>query len=222
MRKYFFVSFCIFILTIFTYGQNSCVNNIFATYIYFPSETTNQNENNFKLQSNRGEYHFQYSGFTDVYIEYHKKDIKFPKEEYYFPDQYNEIRKLKTNQNTMIPSMKFNLNPFFVSYNGITFVDSIILSQYDTSDIQLHRYIIILTKNYNIEVHFKLPDEFIKTLIYQEPTYFNVYTYILGWNSEIDAIDKFSYKLRVEKKNDLISKKWYDVTNELLSTMKIY
>jgi hypothetical protein len=135
------------------------MNNINASYIHFPSETINQNENLFTLSGDRGEYHFQYSGFTDVYIEYHKTDIQFPTEEYYFPDMFNKIRKLKTDQNTMIPAMKFNLSPFFVTYNGITFVDSIILSQYDTSDIQLRRYIIILTNNYNIEVDFKLREE---------------------------------------------------------------
>lgn len=222
MRKYLYLLLFTLIITVFAYSQNSSVNNINARYIQFPSETINQNENLFKLSGDRGEYHFLYSGFTDVYIEYHKTDTQFPTEEYYFPDMYNEIRKLKTNQNAMIPAMKFNLSPFFVTYNGITFVDSIILSQYDTSDIQLRRYIIILTNNYNIEVDFKLREDFIKTLIYQEPKYFRVEAYTLAWNSEINAIESFCDKLRFEKRSELVSKKWYDLTNELLSTMKIY
>ena len=223
MRKTYYCC-CFFALLIVNvaYGQNSSVNNINANYIYFLSESNNQNENKLKISGERGEYKFQYSGFTDVYVVYHKNGKKFPNEEYYFPDEFNKIRKLKTNENKMIPEMKFNLDRFFVSYNGITFVDSIILSQYDTSDIQLRRYVIILTNNYNIEINFKLPDDLVKTLIYQEPKYFKVYSYILAWNSEIDAIEMFSNKLRIENKKDYISKKWYDITNELLSTMKIY
>ena len=222
MKKHLFNALFFSMLASFAYGQNSSVNNIDPSYIQFMSESIDQNGNEFRLEGERGEYSFQYSGITDVFIEYHRTGIQFPKEEYYFPDEFDEIRKLKTNQSAEIPPMKFNQDRFFVSYNGMTFVDSLILCQYDTSDIQLRRYIIILTNNYNIEINFKLREDFIKTLIYQQPNFFKVDAYTLAWNTEVNALEVFGNELRVEKSSVLISKKWYDLTNRLLSSMKLF
>ena len=222
VKKYTLIFTFILIFTCIAYGQSSSVNHISPNTIHFLSETIDDNDNCFAIIGERGEYNFQHGGIIDVYIEYHQVGVMFPKEEYYFPEKYDDIRKLKTNQITEIPSMSFNQNRLFVLYNGIIIVDSLILSKYEISDIQLCRYVVILTKEYNIEIKFVLRESLIKTLIFQEPKYFIVDTYDLVWNNEIKALEQFGNELRIGKKNGLISKKWYDLTNLLLSTMKLY